>query len=589
MAPFSQDFIESVRNAGDIVRVISDYVPLKPAGSRLKGLCPFHQEKTPSFSVDPNTQLFYCFGCQTGGDIFKFVMLYDKAGFGEAVETLAKRFGVPLPRRSGKTDDLRDRLMQINEAAASFFRSLLQQDAGARCRRYLDERGIDAATADRLGLAYAPDSWEALQQHLLAKRFRKEELAKSGLFVPRKSGSGHYDRFRDRLIFPIRDIGGRMIAFGGRAIGDAEPKYINSPETPTYTKGDHLYGLDLARETIRREGYAIVVEGYLDLTALVQAGFDNVVASLGTAFTPAQARLLARYTDRVKVSYDGDAAGAKATARSLDLLLERGFEVRVVELPGGDDPDDLIRRDGADAYRALLDEAPEYLQFLLNREARRRDLDLTEQKISAVNAILPHLAKLGNAIERLSWAGRLADTLQIEEELVQQELRSALKAAQTRIQQRPQSSRPPREAGARLVSLLLDSAEEREAFAEEIDWADLEGAEVLSIVRTIVDLTRRAERVDYPAVMTALKEESDRDLLTQIAFREQPETGPTVEDCLCAFKRKRLQREGREVARELRKIQDDRTRPAEQDDVDRRLLELQQLARRRDALFQSHD
>jgi DNA primase len=589
VAPFSQDFIESVRNAGDIVRVISEYVPLKPAGSRLKGLCPFHQEKTPSFSVDPNTQLFYCFGCQTGGDIFKFVMLYDKAGFGEAVETLANRFGVPLPRRSGKADDLRDRLMQINEAAASFFRSLLRQDAGARCRRYLEERGIDTETSDRLGLAYAPDGWEALQQHLLAKRFRREELAKSGLFVPRKSGSGHYDRFRDRLIFPIRDIGGRTIAFGGRAIGDAEPKYINSPETPTYTKGDHLYGLDLAREAIRREGYAIVVEGYLDLTALVQAGFDNVVASLGTAFTPAQARLLARYTDRVKVSYDGDAAGAKATARSLDLLLERGFEVRVVELPGGDDPDDLIRRDGADAYRALLDEAPEYLQFLLNREARRRDLGRTEQKISAVNAILPHLAKLGNAIERLSWAGRLADALQIEEELVQQELRSALKAAQTSIQQRPQSSRPPREAGARMVSLLLDSAEEREAFAEEIDWADLESAEVLSIVRTIVDLTRRGKRVDYPAVMTALKDESDRDLLTQIAFREQPETGPTVEDCLCAFKRKRLQREGREVARELRKIQEDRTSPAEQDDVDRRLLELQQLARRRDALYQTHD
>jgi DNA primase len=584
--PFPQHFIDAVRDAADIVQVISDYVPLKRAGARLKGLCPFHQEKTPSFSVDPNAQLFYCFGCQTGGDAFKFIQLYEKADFGEAVKILAQRFGVPVPAERERKRGPEERLLRMMKEADEFYRSRLRDEStGRRCREYLEKRGIGAETIEKLGLGYAPDSWEALRGHLLSKRFRPEEMQKGGLVLLRKSGQGHYDRFRDRLIFPIRNLSGRTVAFGGRALGDAEPKYINSPETPVYVKGNLLYGLDLAKKAIRREQRAIVVEGYLDLAAVLQAGFENVVASLGTAFTQAQARLLARYAGKVAVSYDGDTAGAAATVRSLDLLLEKGLDVRVVELPADSDPDDFIKEKGAEAYGRLLDDAPEYLQFLVRRELRTRDIDRIDGKIAAANAVLPHVAKLGNAIERASWAGRLADALHIEDDLILQELRAATKVAQTAIRQKPESPSVLREAEARMVSLLLRSEEDRLLMAGGIEWEDLAGTEVVSIIETILRLTKEGKQVDYPEVLSALEGESDRDLLTQIAFREEPEEGPSVEDCLWACRRQRLAREGREVTREIGAIQSGKVRPADVADVDERLMHLQKLAKQRDALY----
>jgi DNA primase len=577
--------IDAVRDAADIVQVISDYVPLKRAGARLKGLCPFHQEKTPSFSVDPNAQLFYCFGCQTGGDAFKFIQLYEKAEFGEAVKILAQRFGVPVPAERERRSGPEERLLRMTKEADEFYRSRLRDEsAGRRCRDYLEKRGLTQETIDKLGLGYAPDSWDALRGHLLSKRFRPEEMQKGGLVLPRKSGQGHYDRFRDRLIFPIRNLSGRTVAFGGRALGDAEPKYINSPETPIYVKGNLLYGLDLARRAVRREERAIVVEGYLDLAAVLQAGFEHVVASLGTAFTQAQTRLLARYAGGVAVSYDGDTAGAAATVRSLDLLLEKGLDVRVVELPAGSDPDDFIQEKGAEAYGKLLEGAPEYLQFLVRRELRTRDIGRIDEKIAAANAVLPHVAKLGNAIERASWAGRLADALHIEDDVVLQELRAATKVAQTGIRQRPKSAAVVREAEARLVSLLLRSEEDRLLLADGIEWEDLAGTEVVSIIKTILLLTKEGRQVDYPEVLSALEGDSDRDLFTQIAFREEPEEGPSVEDCMWACRRQRLAREGRAITREIGALQNGNAAAADGPDVDKRLMDLQRLAEQRDTL-----
>jgi DNA primase len=586
---FPQSFIEGVRDAADIVLVISDYVPLKRAGSRLKGLCPFHQEKTPSFSVDPQNQLFYCFGCQTGGDLFKFVMLYEKVAFPEAVEMLAQRFGVPVPKPTpgaAKADDERERLRAMNLAAAEFYRAMLAGEAGQRCREYLENRGIGAGIVKRLGLGYAPDAWEGLRQHLSAKRFNTDEMLKGGLVLTRQQGQGCYDRFRDRLIFPIRDVRGRAVAFGGRAVGDAEPKYINSPETPTYTKGDQLYGLDLAGDAIRREGFAVVVEGYLDLAALLQAGIDQVVASLGTAFTPAQARLLARYTDRVLVSYDGDAAGAQATARSLDLLLERGFEVRVVELPSGKDPDDFVRDEGPEAYERLLRQAPEYLEFLIHREVRGRDLKRLDEKVAAVNAVLPHIAKLGTSIARSEWAGRLADALHIEDDLVLQELQAVAKTTQTRIRQRTRPARAPRWNETLLVRLLLDSEQQRLKLAKTLGPEDLEETEVAGIVHTIVRLTGEGRSIDYAAVLEALETDSDRELLTSIAFREEPIEGD-VEDCLWACQQERSKHKHKAAVRELGELEkkgssDATERPS--DEVDRMLIKVLELARQRDTL-----
>jgi DNA primase len=369
-------------------------------------------------------------------------------------------------------------------------------------------------------------------------------------------------------------------------VGQAEPKYINSPETPTYTKGDQLYGLDLAGDAIRREGFAVVVEGYLDLAALLQAGFDQVVASLGTAFTAAQARLLARYTDRVLVSYDGDAAGAKATTRSLDLLLEKGFEVRVVELPAGKDPDDFVRDEGPQAYEQLLRQAPEYLQFLIRREARSRELRRLDEKIAAVNAVLPHVAKLGNPIARSEWAGRLADAMHIEDDLVLQELQAVAKTTQTQIRHRAGPARAVRWNETLMVRLLLHSEQQRMKLAEVLGPDDLEQTQVAGIVRTIVRLTGEGGTVDYAAVLEALEADGDRELLTSIAFREEPIEGD-VEDCLWACRQERLKQKHKAVVRQLgeleqRKATDETERPS--DEVDRMLARVQELARQRDAL-----
>ena len=581
--PFEPDFVEAVRASGDIINVVSDYVPLKRAGRRLKGLCPFHQEKTPSFSVDPEQQLFYCFGCQTGGDIFKFVQLYEKLNFGEALESLAGRFGVPLPAARTKGGDKGDRVREINATALTFFRNLLRQDAGKACRDYLARRGIDDSTIERLALGYAADDWEALRGHLTAKRYPVNDLLDGGLVSRRKSGSGEYDRFRDRLIFPIRDVQGRVVAFGGRALAaDAQPKYINSPETPAYIKGNHLYGLDQAREAIRREGFAIVVEGYMDLAALVQHGLDNVVASLGTSFTPAQARLLSRYTHRIRVSYDGDAAGAQATARSLDMLLEQGFEVHVVDLPGGCDPDDCIRKNGAAEYGRLVREAPEYLEFLVRRAVAEHGLQDARSKVAVVNTVLPHVSKLTNAIERTSWATRLADALQIEDDLVLQELRAALKTAKREIRQRPRSSDERlRDAEVRLVHLLMRSEEDRNRAEGLIETTDLEATAIAPIVATILDLTRQGQTINASAVSARLSEEHAQ-LLTRILFRDEPQEGPGLDDCLHTFQRERIGREERQAIRALGANQ--KIRSSDSGELDRQLMHLQQLARQRDAL-----
>jgi DNA primase len=590
---FPQAFIEAVRDAADIARVVSDYVPLKPAGARLKGLCPFHQEKTPSFHVDPEKGLFHCFGCRAGGDVFKFVMLYDKLGFAESVESLARRFGVKLPERGGATahaDSERDVVLRINEIASEYYRLMLEAEAGRAGRDYLLARGLTRETAERLGLGFAPDAWEALTSHLRAKRFSVEEVERAGLALPRKSGGGHYDRFRNRLIFPIRDVLGRTLAFGGRTIGGDEPKYINSPETPAYTKGDHLYGLESAREAIRREGFAVVVEGYLDLAALVQAGFGQVVASLGTAFTPRQSTLLARYTRRVWVSFDGDAAGAAATARTLDLLLDQGFEVRVVDLPAGQDPDDFVRSAGAAAYDHALREAPEYLEFLARREARTRDLRRIDDKVAALNALMPHLARLPGVVERSAWAGRVAELLGVEDDLVLQELRAAAREARTRLRRRDPEhpgagELDARWCEARLVHLLLRSPDERRGCAASIEAGDLDGTAVEPIVSTLLRLARDGGAVTPTRVLEALESDELRSLFAGIVLRDEPEEGPNADDCLCGLRRERLGRAERDAVRTIGRLQsgEDSASPTP-DELDRWLIHLQELARERDAL-----
>jgi DNA primase len=577
---WNHDWVETVRQAGDLVRLISEHVPLKARGARLLGLCPFHEEKTPSFSVDPKAQLFYCFGCHTGGDLFKFVQLYERVDFKESVEILARRWGVALPSGESGAETARRRLLELTDAAAAWFRSrLADPEAGQRARDYLEGRGLGNDTTARLGLGFAPDSWDGLRTHLGGKRFRPEEIVSAGLALPRKQGTGEYDRFRDRLIFPIRDVNGRTVAFGGRALGGGEPKYLNSPETPVYVKGDHLYGLDLAREAIRREGLAVVVEGYMDLAAVLQAGTDAVVATLGTAFTPGQAKLLARFTTRVVVSYDGDRAGVQAAARSLDVLLGRGFEVRIVELPGGLDPDDFIRKEGAEAYARRLQQAPGWLEFLLERERRSRDLTRIEERVAGINALLPHLAQLPTALERAAWAGQIADALQVDDHLVLTELKAALKEARPAVRVRPTEASPRvREAEAGLVRALLSSLAEKKPVEMELE--EVEGTTVASIIRTMLRMSDEGLPVTAGSVFSALENDGDRELLTRIAIgpEEDDVTPEAMESCLVALRKERWIREGKALQREIERAVTD---PVARDALLRRK---QELARRIDAL-----
>lgn len=573
--------METVRQAGDIVRLISDHVPLRARGARLLGLCPFHEEKTPSFSVDPKAQLFYCFGCHTGGDLFKFVQLYERVDFKESVEILARRWGVPLPAAETGAETARRRLLELTDAASAWFRTrLAEPEGGRRAREYVTGRGLGEETASRLGLGFAPDAWDGLRTHLAGKHFRAEEIVSAGLALPRKQGSGEYDRFRDRLIFPIRDVNGRTVAFGGRALGTGEPKYLNSPETPIYVKGEHLYGLDLARDAIRREGLAVVVEGYMDLAAVLQAGTDAVVATLGTAFTPGQAKLLARFTTRVVVSYDGDRAGVQAAARSLDVLLGRGFEVRILELPGGLDPDEFIRKEGAEAYARRLQQAPAWLEFLLERERRSRDLTRVEERVAGINALLPHLAQLPTPLERAAWAGQIADALQVEDHLVLAELKAALKDARPAVRLRPPEEAPRvREAEAGLVRALLSTFAEKKPVEMEIE--EVEGTTVAPIIRTMLRMSDEGLPVNAGSVFSALESDGDRDLLTRIAVRpdEEEETGTeALQSCLAALRRERWIREGKALQKEIERAASD---PIARDALLRRK---QELARRIDAL-----
>ena len=429
--PWNQEAIEEIRRRVDIVEVISEYVELRRQGRNLIGLCPFHQEKTPSFSVQPEGQFFHCFGCGVGGDVFRFLQLREGLDFPEAVRRLARRAGVPEEELAPTAEARRRaaqraRLVALNERALSYFRAQLQGPAGARARAYLERRGISPEIADRFGLGYAPGDGGLLR--LLAaqrggeRNTVQEDARVLGLVLEGRRGP--YERFRDRLIFPIRDPSGQVVGFGGRLLGEGHgPKYLNSPESPLFHKGRVLYALDQAAPELRREEKeAIVVEGYMDVIALHQAGITQAVASLGTSLTQDQAALLRRYTSRAVIAYDGDAAGDRATVRGLQILAAQGVTVRVASLPEGEDPDSLARRGGPEAVRRVLDQALPLTEFLLERALGERAPESVEEKAEAVGRAIPILAQVENLVARAGYVERVANKVGVSVAAVAAEL-----------------------------------------------------------------------------------------------------------------------------------------------------------------------
>ncbi|MBI3603976.1 MAG: DNA primase [Nitrospirae bacterium] len=421
-----EDVLNQIKERADIVQVVSDYVTLSHAGQNLKGLCPFHGEKTPSFTVSPAKQMFHCFGCGVGGNVFTFLMKIEGSDFPETVRELGRRTGVTIPAihegRPSQERGERLRLEQLNDAAAGWFRrNLLDPQAGREASAYLSERGISPETAETFGLGVSPSSWDGLIKGLTKEGYTLKELAVGGLSVAKDAGrsspeaAGYYDRFRSRVMFPIHDLRKKVIAFGGRILGEGMPKYLNSPDTPLFSKGRGLYALERAREAAGRTDTLVIVEGYFDAIALHQAGIKNVAATLGTALTSDHVRTLRRFVTKVVLLFDPDAAGVRAALRTLDLFVDSGIGVKVVSLPSGEDPDTFIRAQGAEDFVQLQDRAPSLLDFAVEHSLQQASSGLIEDRIRSVDEILRILQKTSHRIEKEECTRRVAERLGINQ------------------------------------------------------------------------------------------------------------------------------------------------------------------------------
>jgi DNA primase len=542
-------FADRVKQQADIVRVIGEYVRLKKSGQNFSGLCPFHQEKSPSFNVHPVKQFYHCFGCGKGGDVFNFVMEMDKCEFPEAVRTVAEKCGIAIPHpkerspEERKENQQRSLLVEMHREAQTFFVKQLEGTLeGKAARAYLEDRGMDKDAVARFGIGYAPSGGDVLLRHL-KRKYPDKLIAESGLASKDQSGR-LFDRFRRRIVFPIANEGGKIVAFGCRALGEDQPKYLNSPETPIYSKSNVLYHLDRAKEALRRSDFAVLVEGYMDAIAVARAGISNVVASCGTSLAEPQIKLLGRFTRRVVVNYDPDTAGQTATERSISLLLEQDFEVRVLALPGKADPDKYIRDFGADAYIKLLKEAPPYVDYLIAR-ARQMDLTTGEGKLRAVNFLLPYVQKIPNRILRSEWATRIAQQLRLEEPVLRAALSKAAAERRSEVKTQPELvGRAAKPVERRVIRMLAEAEEFREELAKRLQQENLyQGLETEKIFEALIAAVLSGEPVQATAVAAGM-EDRDRRLLFAILFEDSNElTWEEAASCIEALQHRQAERE----------------------------------------------
>jgi DNA primase len=418
--------LEEIRSRASIVEVVSEYVTLRKAGRNFVGLCPFHREKTPSFSVNPDKQIFYCFGCGEGGDVFSFLMKINNTGFPEALKLLAGKLGIALPQyqRPDETQSSpRSRIFKINAAACEYFSRCLSSNMGAGAREYLKKRGIGEEIIKEFRLGYAPEGWRNLRAELEKLRAPLKLAEQAGLLAAKEGSTDYYDRFRARLIFPVEDLNGRIIAFGGRILGKGDPKYLNSPESPVYIKGRNLYGLSRSREEIRRQGFAVMVEGYFDALAMWAAGIKNVVATLGTALTKDHLELLRRYTDELVIIFDPDDAGRHAVERSLKLFLAEKISARVVILPDNLDPDEYVRKFGKEAMLGQISGSQSLIDFFIDSNVAPGQRP--EKRMASLRQCLSFLAQIEDVLQRNILLKRMSERLGIDQELLKAELNKA--------------------------------------------------------------------------------------------------------------------------------------------------------------------
>jgi DNA primase len=557
-----------VRQQADIVRIVGDYVKLKKAGAKnFNGLCPFHNEKSPSFSVNIERQYFHCFGCGKSGDVFKFVQEREQISFPEAIKLVAEKMGIPLPRMQYSSESeaedagKRGKLIEMHERACKFFEDQLRRPEGAQAREYLAGRGLKEETIRTFRIGFAPDSGFTLKDRLKAD-FTDEMMRTSGLFSWKEgtesagaSAGAMYSKFRNRIMFPIANENGKIIAFTGRTLAKDEksgPKYLNSPETPIYSKSRVLYNLDRAKEAIRKLGYVIIVEGQMDCIAVYSAGFHNVAASSGTAFTETQVRLLGRFSKDIVVNFDPDTAGAAATDKSLGMLLEEEFNIRVLRLEAGFDPDLFIRKNGAEAYAKALKGSAKYFDYLVERALKLFPTRSPEGKKNAVNFLLPHIHRVPNRIVRDELANDIAQKLNIDTTVLRQEFKAAaVSRAAGSLRNEPDTDVTPAEKVlVRAASSVVGEETELrhmalDALAEEKLHVGLTTETLLEAILQNALAVERGEGVDD--VMALPLNDADRQRLAKIVMREDdPLTGDLLAGALNALRHRQQisQREG---------------------------------------------
>ena len=590
---YPQNFIEDLRRQADIVRVVKDYVSLKKAGANWVAPCPFHKETKPSFSVSPSKEMFFCFGCHKGGSVFTFVMEIERVTFPEAIKIVAEKSGVPLPKLvdDGRFETRKresDQVIELNQWALQWWQDQLQSKSAAAVREYLKQRGITEETSRTFHLGFAPDSWDALSIHLRQKGASQEQLERSGLVVKKEEG-GSYDRFRGRLIFPVFDAQGKPIAFGGRTLDpDGEPKYLNSPETPAYTKGRHLFGLNLTRDDIRRQEFAILVEGYLDLIVPFQFGVRNLVASLGTALTPEQVKLVGRFARKVVVNYDGDRAGVQAAKRAIETLLAEDIEVKVLVLPDNADPDEFIRKHGVNEYQQRRGEARPHIQFVIDEAVRDRNLHRPADKAAAVEETLPFVRAVRSRIQRREYFDIVMDALRVPADgrrELWQKTRGEAGADQSRqvgIQQIVARSARPTVAEERLLGLILDNEELRKIVLPRLQPEDYEGLATAAVFRALIELSNEEAEISFDRLNEATAGDAQaNEVLARLMMTEPGESFDEAlaqaDSCLNALRLLKLDRYIDELTSEIAEAE----RAGQADKRDRLSMKLLELSKQR--------
>ncbi len=534
MGLIPEEIIAQTIDRCDIVETISSYIPLKRTGRNFKAACPFHHEKTPSFVVNPDKQIFHCFGCGVGGNVVNFIMKQERMEFPEAIRFLAQKVNIVIPSdqtpQAHHADNVRQAILKVNALAVAFFHKTLLSDksvAAQNAREYLKDRGIDPDAARVFQLGFAPDRWDALLTHLKQEGIALGLMEKAGLIIPRENGQGYYDRFRNRIIFPIFDTRAHCRAFGARALDKAEgAKYLNSPETIIYTKGHHLYGFHLAKQAVSEEDRVIIVEGYVDCLIPYQAGVRNIVASLGTALTVDQIRLLRRYTPRVVMLFDMDPAGEAAMMRSLDTLIEEGVEVRVATLADGEDPDSFVRRYGVDNFRNCITAARTVFDYKLDVLTRRHGTQTAEGKAQIAAGMLPTIYRFTNELIKAEYLKRLARALDVPEDALAREYQKIGQTLSTTIAARIHEPPAVNEARARavergLLKLMIEQEKWIPKIRQELTPDDFQDIKIRAAITRIFDYFENGKKIDTVNLINSFEDAAVSQMLTGIVTEEE--------------------------------------------------------------------